>query len=232
MANPNEQIIPGCKAMSKDGFWNLIAEVKAACGQDQKKHMDTLKARLKEQGAEYAQDFHNVVHAYKDLAYKYGLWSACGLMGHATDDGFIDFRAWLISQGKEVYFAVLKDPDRLAELDPGDGMWFESFSYAGYYALEDLTGENAYDNMSESTQNRIANALIGDIEYGEGIDYPYETLELPDYFPRMYKKYVLDAPEQGPFCVNRWNYNEPGICEAREAGPPPKPQNTLEMGGM
>lgn len=30
MANPNEQIIPGCKAMSKNGFWNLIAEVNTA----------------------------------------------------------------------------------------------------------------------------------------------------------------------------------------------------------
>ena len=111
-------------------------------------------------------------------------------------------------------------------------MWFESFSYAGYYALEDLTGENAYDNMSESNQNRIVEALKGGIEYGEGIDYPYEAPELPDYFPRLYKKYVLDAPEQGPFYVSVWNYNNPGIREAKRSGPPPKPQNTMEMGGM
>ena len=32
--NQNNRI-PGCRAMSKDGFWSLIAEVKAACGQDQ-----------------------------------------------------------------------------------------------------------------------------------------------------------------------------------------------------
>ena len=56
--------------MSKEGFWNLIAEVNAACGQDQDKYMDMLKARLKEQGPEYAQDFHDIVHAYEDLAYK------------------------------------------------------------------------------------------------------------------------------------------------------------------
>lgn len=48
------------------------------------------------------------------MAYKYGLWSAVRLMGHATDDGFTDFRAWLISQGKEAYFAALKEPDTLA----------------------------------------------------------------------------------------------------------------------
>ncbi len=35
METNQSNIIPGCKAMSKDGFWDLISEVKAACGQDQ-----------------------------------------------------------------------------------------------------------------------------------------------------------------------------------------------------
>ena len=117
----NEWPIPGCKVMSKDSFWNLIAEVKAACGQDQDKYMDTLKARLKELGPDHAQDFHDIVHAYEDLAYKYGLWSAAGLIGYTSDDGFIDFRAWLISQGKEAYFSALNDPDTMADLDSSDG---------------------------------------------------------------------------------------------------------------
>ena len=52
MANQNEKRIPGCKAMSKDSFWDLISEVKAACGHDQDKYMDMLKARLKELGPE------------------------------------------------------------------------------------------------------------------------------------------------------------------------------------
>ena len=39
--NQNNRI-PGCRVMSKEGFWNLIAEVNAACGQDQDKYMDML----------------------------------------------------------------------------------------------------------------------------------------------------------------------------------------------
>lgn len=89
----NERPIPGCKVMSKDDFWNLITEAKSACGQDQEKYMAMLKARLKELGPECAQDFHDIVHAYEDLAYKYGLWSAAGLISYTSDDGFIDFRA-------------------------------------------------------------------------------------------------------------------------------------------
>ena len=117
------------------------------------------------------------------------------LMGHATDDGFTDFRAWLISQGKEAYFAALKEPDTLADLDPGDGYWFESFAYAGYYALKELTGEDAFDNMSETTGEMIEEALKADIEYSEGINYPYEAYDLPNYFPRLFQKSVMGSWE-------------------------------------
>lgn len=159
--NQNERPIPGCKVMSKDGFWNLIAEVKAACGQDQEKYMDTLIARLKELGPKYAQDF----HAYEDLANKYGLWSAAGLISYTSDDSFIDFRAWLISQGKEAYLSALKDLDTLADLDSGDGYWFESFTYAGYFAFEELAGEDAYASYDKVAHENIVRALKADIEY-------------------------------------------------------------------
>ncbi len=130
MTNQNEQPIPGCKAMSKDGFWNLISEVKAAQGQED--YIDILITRLKELGPDHAQDFYDIVQVYKDLANKFGLWSAASLIGYISEDGFTNFRAWLISQGKEVYFAALKDPNALADLDPGDGYWFELFTDAPY----------------------------------------------------------------------------------------------------
>ncbi len=68
MTNQNEQPIPGCKAMSKDGFWNLISEAKAACGQNQDKYLEMLKTRLKELGPDHAQDFHDIAQAFEDLA--------------------------------------------------------------------------------------------------------------------------------------------------------------------
>jgi hypothetical protein len=62
--------------------------------------------------------------------------------------------------------------------------------------------------------------------------YPYEALDLPDYFPRLYQKFV--EPEQRLSCINHWNYDDPVIWETRLAGPSPKPEskNILEMGGM
>ncbi len=151
-------------------------------------------------------------------------------MGRATDDSFIDFRAWLISQGKEAYFAALKGPDSLAGLDPGDGYWFESFTYTGDSALEELTGESAYDHTDKAAYEKRVEALKADLDYGEGINYPRECDEVADHFPRLYERYLHDGREF--FYEGNWNYNDPDILKARLAGPPPKPQNNMEMGGM
>ena len=67
----------------------------------------------------------------------YGLWTAASLMcDGCSDDGFTDFRAWLIAQGKDAYMSALADPDSLAELEVYDGCRFEELTYAGDKALE------------------------------------------------------------------------------------------------
>jgi len=37
-------------------------------------------------------------------------------MQGCSDDGFKEFRSWLVSKGRTVYEAVLAEPDRLAEI--------------------------------------------------------------------------------------------------------------------
>lgn len=106
--------------INRDSFWNLIHEAKNACEQDMDAMLAYLKDRLVSMGPAQAQNFHDIIHAYEDLADKYGLWDAAGIMKEygCSDDGFIDFRAWLIAQGREVYFAALADPDSLADVVP------------------------------------------------------------------------------------------------------------------
>ena len=82
--------------INKDTFWKLIQSAKETCGQDMDAMMDFLKDRLVSMGPEQAQNFHDILHAYEDLADKFGLWDAAGVMKEygCSDDGFIDFRAW------------------------------------------------------------------------------------------------------------------------------------------
>ena len=133
--------------INKDTFWKLIQSAKETCGQDMDAMMDFLKDRLVSMGPEQAQNFHDILHAYEDLADKFGLWDAAGVMKEygCSDDGFIDFRAWLIAQGRDTYLSALADPDSLAEVIPYEDCCFETLSYVGDYAYEQLTGKSAYD---------------------------------------------------------------------------------------
>ena len=44
------------------------------------------------------------------------LWAvAYVVMGGCSDDGFMDFRKWLVTRGKAVYYAALRDSDSLGD---------------------------------------------------------------------------------------------------------------------
>ena len=121
--------------INKDTFWELIAQAKEQCGQDQDAFCQWLEDRLIEMGPEQALNFDYAAFAYRAAAYKYGLWSAASVMlDGCTDDGFTDFRGWLIAQGRDVYMAALKDPDSLADVPVYGDCCFETICYVGNYA--------------------------------------------------------------------------------------------------
>lgn len=226
------------KKMDPDAFWDLIAEAKRECGQDMDASLQWLTERLTALGPQQAQDFHDILHGYKHLAYKYGLWTAATLMcgNGCSDDGFMDFRAWLIAQGKEVYLAALADPDSLADVEPYGGCQFESFSYVASEVLNTLTGGDAYDSMDPDGFDALVLELAKGIQYGEGIDYPYEWDELEQHFPRLCEKYL--EPGTVEFMLDRgetiWFPDNEDIKEARAAGPPRQSasQFNIRMEGM
>lgn len=198
----------------KDAFWTLIQEAKEHCGQDIDAHARWLKEKLVELGPEQAQNFHDVMHGYLDLAYKYGLWDAGSIMCEygCTDDGFIDFRAWIIAQGKEVYFAALKDPDSLADVPAYGGCYYETLCYVGDYAYQALTGKSAYDCTDRTAERKLREMLRQDIVYGEGIGYPYGGRDIPAYLPRLCSKYDVGTK----LWMDIWNRESPNILRAMQ----------------
>lgn len=226
------------KKMDPNAFWDLIAETKQECGQDMDASLQWLTEQLTALDPQQVQDFHDILHGYKHLAYKYGLWTVATMMcgNGCSDDGFIDFRAWLIAQGKEVYLAALADPDSLADVEPYGGCQFESFSYVASEVLNTLTGRDAYDSMDPANFDALVLELAKDIRYGKGIDYPYEWDELERYFPRLCEKYL--EPETVKSMLDRgetiWFLGNEDIKTARENGPPQQStsQFNIRMEGM
>lgn len=200
--------------INKESFWDLIHEAKNACGQDMDAMLAYLKDRLVSMGHAQAQNFHDIIHVYEDLADKFGLWDAAGIMKEygCSDDGFIDFRAWLIAQGREVYFAALADPDSLADVVPYGDCRFEQLSYVGDYAYEQLTGKSAYDQTDWSAYEALLMKLEQDIVYKDGIEFPREGADLKKYLPRLCAKH----PEWDG--QTRWNLQLKEILDLIHAG--------------
>ena len=122
-----------------------------------------------------------------------------------SDDGFIDFRAWLIAQGKEVYMDALREPDTLADAEPYGDCCFECLSYVGDYAYEQLTGRSAYDEMDLGKMENLRDELKKDIVYKDGIQYPREPKDLPKFLPRLCEKY--GGPERFQAAPSTWNFD-------------------------
>lgn len=81
-------------------------------------------------------------------AYRWDLWGAAYVIGGGcSDDGFIDFRAWLIARGQKVFEAALKNPESLTGVvteDDGDCQ-FEGFQYVASEVWEEKTGRGMDD---------------------------------------------------------------------------------------
>ncbi len=208
--------------INKNTFWELISQAKEQRGQELDASAEWLESRFLTMGPEQARSFYDIVHGYSDLAYKYGLWTAATVMlDGCSDDGFTDFRGWLIAQGRETYLTALRDPDTLADVPLYGNGCFESLAYIGDSAYEKLTGRSLYDSMDLPAYEKLKQELAQDIVYGEGIGYPYKWSETADYLPRLCAKYL--TPEELAFRTQHrddtWNLTSPDVRRARETAP-------------
>ena len=185
MEASSSQTLQAGTEMSKSDFWELIAGAKKECGQNMDASSQWLAGQLIARGLQQTQDFHDILNGYLNLSYQYGLWTAASLMceNGCSDDGFIDFRAWLIAQGEEIYLAALADPDSLADVEAYGGCQFEELLYTGNETMKHLTGKDAYENTDPDAYKALVAELKKGITYGEGVDYPYDGMRLRSIFP-------------------------------------------------
>ena len=207
--------------IDKDTFWMLIAQAKEHPGGPS----EWLMERLVDLGPEQAKKFDDIACAYASLAYQYGLWTAASVMerGGCTDDGFIDFRGWLIAQGREVYMAALRDPDSLADIPDHENCRFMALPYVGDMAYERLRGRMPHVDMDPDAHRRLTAELKKGIVYGAETGYPHEWSEIAAYLPRLTARHT--TPEELRARGRRgrlWNHGDPDIQKARAAAPKKK----------
>ncbi len=76
---------------------------------------------------------------------RWDLWGAAYLIaGGCSDDGFADFRSWLISMGRRVFEDAVSHAESLIDVVDAPGIedvFFEEFQYVPAQAYEELTGQ-------------------------------------------------------------------------------------------
>ena len=184
--------------MNKEMFWQLIDESKEACKDNIKGMAKYLEGRLSSLSLDEAKSFCGIYDTYHKAANKEGIISIAHLMNHEmlTDDGFTDFRNWLISQGKEIYIETMKNPEILAEKagEPIEGWYeFELLGYVGMRVVEQKTGD--YKQSVVQLPEEELKSILDEIEYGEYADKDLSIEELKEAFPKFTERFIAENEE-------------------------------------
>ena len=111
--------------------------------------------------------YQSILDDLKDEAYIAELWEIAYIMdGGCGDDGFMDFRAWLIGQGKTVFEKALANPESLVDIvEAGQETKSEALLYVAMEAYENKTGKDV-DAMP--IRKKPLPELIGELSQDEG----------------------------------------------------------------
>lgn len=218
--------------MNKEQFWNIVNEVHSSTDpRNQKEVLAALRNRLRNLPSEEILEWKQIFSFYRDAARRNDLWAASAAMGaHCSDDGFMDFRSWLISQGRDVYMSALKDPESLVSVNTdGQELNFEDYAYVPSKAYAE---RRAYEEMSvgdilasyikwaaaneqqkqndpaagekvmpqKSTDFFVQSAMLGKYNLYDEM----ERRELPDDILHSLKK---DIPQRGDI-ADGWQYED------------------------
>jgi hypothetical protein len=116
-----------------------------------------------------------------DVAFHWDLWGAAYLIaGGCSDDGFTDFRGWLISMGRRIFEGAMADAESLLGVADAPGVediFFEEFLYVPAQAYE------------ESTGHRIPEYSVPLRDAPAGEKWSEEGDELQRRFPKLWSKY-------------------------------------------
>jgi len=126
--------------MTLDQFWNRVENIHRASGGDMDKKCELLDAELRRLPLVEVRSFHRHFDECVDRAYTWELWAAAYIIGGGcSDDAFSDFRATLISMGRQTFERALADPQSLADIDyDAENAHYEGYQYVPSTVEEDL----------------------------------------------------------------------------------------------
>ncbi len=105
------------EVLTEDKFWQIIEKSLKTTNTlypTLDEQQELLVSELKKLSIKEIIAYDCIFRDLKHKAYKQDLWAVAYIvMGGCSDDGFMDFRNWLITRGKNVFYKALEDADSL-----------------------------------------------------------------------------------------------------------------------
>lgn len=175
--------------MDKQEFWRVIDFAHQRAKGDEQLFENLLIKSLGQYSPEGIIEFECLLEQQLLAADDFKVMAAQKIIeGSVTDDSYLYFRCWLISQGKNVFEEAIRNPDSLSDIDTeGIVAEFEPLLYVATQAYKNNTGKKEED---ESFPRGIASKrrLNYDSATGtKGQDWTEE--QLPTLLPKLWAKH-------------------------------------------
>lgn len=171
---------PSSDLMHEDHFWEIIQLTHDKANGEFDAQQSEMTKALHKLSPQDIIHFDNRFRELRGRAYDWQLWAAIYIIhGGCSDDSFIDFRGWVISQGKEFYYKTVADPETLVDIDEEKiEVDWEGMGYVPSTVFEELTGKEI---TSEYRENQDIKGTEWDEESND---------ELKLMFPKLWAKYA------------------------------------------
>jgi len=172
------------RVMDEQNFWDIIRRVKEE-SYHYTERPGRLQTRLLTYPVEAIEKFDGFFQEKMDKSYTWNLWALAYLaFGGCSDDSFSDFRAWLISEGQNVFESVLADHDSIIDLR------IEPQQLEGYLYVT----AKAYELKTKNSIPRHASEILkpSGEEWNEDDDLKLR-------YPRLWNHFEEGSKSSGPF---------------------------------
>ena len=162
-------------------FWDVIDQARAqesSCA-ERARALERILGGLPPTEIEaFARDQENLIRT----SYRWDLWGAAFVInGGCSDDGFDYFRGWLMLQGRDVWEAVLRDPESLAGVSFEGDAECEDALYSAGKAYESVAGSSL-----PSTDDHRPDAPSGTA---------WQEADLEALYPKLWERFATSRSQ-------------------------------------
>lgn len=167
--------------MDAQRFWLLVDTARRDAPGDDEAFLARLYRALAELEPEEVLEFRDALATTLERANSFRLRGAAfAINAERSEDGFEQFRGWLVGRGRDVFEQALEDPESLAEHVPEDPKFealMEELLYLPVYVYEEQTGKEI--ELAESWQTGLLAEPAGE---------PVDPDEVEKIFPKLWAR--------------------------------------------